>query len=520
MKRDLGRPTTSSAADTIVPQWAAVPLAAAGGIILDGAFPDRGWWPLAFIGVGIILAALIGRSIGGAFLVGLTAGGSFYLTHIQWAALFLGPLPLIALVALQALLFGIGAVTITLAYRWVPTAWTGVVGRMATLPLTVAGLWVGREAIAGTWPYGGFSWGRVAMSQSDSPISHLFPWLGISGVSFVMVLLVAVTIQALEATHLAPRHRILPPAALAALLLMTPAWPTPVADTMRVGAVQGAGPAGYFDQRESGDLIAAQLDATKPLYGEEMDVLVWPEGSTETSPLTDPDTAAVFDEVSEQVGAPFVGWAITSRQDRTYNTAILWDNEDGAVDLYDKKHPVPFGEYIPDRAFWRPFAPDLIDLVQRDYTPGSTDPIFSIGDVPVGINICFDIVDDQVLRDSVLQGGQVIFASSNNADFGRTDQSAQQLAIARIRALELGRSVVNISTVGLSAVISPGGRNLRQLPLYTPGTILEDVPLSTTITPAASAGRQIELTIISIATSLLGIAGLRRDQAKGSVTTV
>ena len=487
---------------------------------MDGAFSDRGWWPLAFIGVGIILAALIGRSIGGALLVGLTAGGSFYLTHIQWAALFLGPVPLIALVALQALLFGAGAVTIAFAYRWVPTAWPGVVGQMATLPLTVAGLWVGREAIAGTWPYGGFSWGRVAMSQSDSPISHLFPWLGISGVSFVMVLLVAVSVQALRSTYLTPQRRMAPPVALAALLLVTPAWPTPVADTLRVGAVQGAGPAGYFDQRESGDLIAAQLDATRPLFGEEMDVLVWPEGSTETSPLTDPDTAAVFGEISRQVGAPFIGWAVTSRQDRTYNTAVLWDGEDGAVDLYDKKHPVPFGEYIPDREFWRPFAPDLIDLVQRDYTPGTTDPIFTIGDVPVGINICFDIVDDQVLRDSVLQGGQVIFASSNNADFGRTDQSAQQLAIARIRALELGRSVVNISTVGLSAVIAPDGRTLRQLPWYTPGTILEDVPLSTTITPAASAGRHIELTVISVAAGLLGISGLRRNRRQGSAVTV
>jgi apolipoprotein N-acyltransferase len=194
--------------------------------------------------------------------------------------------------------------------------------------------------------------------------------------------------------------------------------------------------------------------------------------------------AGVVDELS----APLVAWGVTDRGGKTFNTAILWEQEVGPVDLYDKRHPVPFGEYVPDRAFWRPFAPQLIDLIQRDYTPGSTDPIFDVNGIPVGVTICFDIVDDALLSQAAQLGAQVLVASSNNADFGRTDESKQQLAIARSRALELGRSVVNVSTVGITAAIAPDGRIIERLPWFAAGAMVADVPLATTFTPAAIAG--------------------------------
>jgi len=221
----------------------------------------------------------------------------------------------------------------------------------------------------------------------------------------------------------------------------------------------------------------------------------------------------VFDYVSQQLHAPLVGWAVTQRGDKSYNTELLWDH--GAVlDYYDKKHPVPFGEYVPDRAFWEPFAPDLIGLIGRDYTPGTTDNVFNINGVIAGVNICFDIVDDQILIESVQEGAQVIFASSNNADFGHTDESAQQLSIARIRAIELGRSVVNISTVGLSAVIAPDGRIVQQLPWYTAATMVQDVQLSTVTTPAVVIGRDLEWFVSGLGLSILLISGfaLRRPR--------
>src|SRR5690606_19636953 len=111
--------------------------------------------------------------------------------------------------------------------------------------------------------------------------------------------------------------------------------------------------------------------------------------------------------------------------------------------------------YVPNREFWSLFAPELIGLIQRDYTPGTRDAVFDVGEATVSVNICFDIVDDRLIRGSVHDGAQAIFAQTNNADFGRSDETVQQLAIARIRAIETGRTVVNISTVGVSAVILP-----------------------------------------------------------------
>lgn len=499
----------------ILPLWAAVLVAAASGPIMDAGFPDKNLWPLTFVGIGLVLVSLVGRGSWASLLVGFIAGAAFYFTHIQWASLFLGPLPMSALAVLESLFFAAGSLAIALAYRWTAGTWPTALGRLGLIPVVIAGLWTAREAWASVWPYGGFSWGRVAFSQSEGPLAPLFAWVGVSGVTFVMVLLVALTVEAVRFTDVKPLVRASVAVGMASLMLVVPAWPVATQGTLRVAAVQGNGKAGYFDNSTANELLQAQLDATAPLFGQSVDVVLWPEGSTYADPMTDEYTTSVFDFVSEQLDAPLIAQGVSERDGRYHNTAVLWQVGEGVLDYYDKKHPVPFGEYIPDRAFWRPFAPDLIDLIQREYTPGTTDNVFDVNGVIVGINICFDIVDDQILTESVNQGAQVIFASSNNADFGRTDESAQQLAIARIRAIELGRSVVNISTVGLSAIIAPDGSLTQQLPWYTPGTMVDDVPLSTATTPAVAVGREFEWFVSGLGLAALLIAALAVRRRRG-----
>ena len=496
--------TAKTVTPPVLPLWAALLVAAAAGPVLDAAFPDKGIWPLVLPGVAGMLVPLIGRRAGSAALVGFVGGLSFYLTHIAWASLFLGPLPMSALAVLESLFVALGAVAIAFAYRWLPVVWPGPLGRLGLLPVVIAGLWTAREAWAAVWPYGGFSWGRVGMSQNESALAPLYSWIGISGMSFVVVLVVAASIEAVRFGALPRIARAIVPVAVAAALLLVPAFPVTVTGQFRVAAVQGNGAAGYFDGSTANQLLQAQLDATVPLFGEpNVDVVLWPEGTTYADPLRDAYTASVFDFVSQQMDAPLIAQGITERDGLNFNTSMLWKAGQGALDLYDKKHPVPFGEYIPDRAFWRPFAPDLIDMVQREYTPGRTDMVFDVNGVTVGTNICFDIVDDQIMTESIEQGAQVIFASSNNADFGRTDESVQQLAFAQIRAMELGRSVVNISTVGISAIIAPNGEIVQRLPWFQPGAMLDDVALSDTVTPAVLAGRQLEWLVAG-----LGLAGL------------
>ena len=110
----------------------------------------------------------------------------------------------------------------------------------------------------------------------------------------------------------------------------------------------------------------------------------------------------------------------------------------------------------------------------------------------------------------IADGAQLILAQTNNADFGKTSENLQQLAIARLRAIETGRSVVNISTVGTSAIISPTGETIASIPAYQPGAMLSAVPLSSTLTPAMGFGRLIEWTICAIALAGLSLIVIRR----------
>ncbi|MET0480025.1 MAG: apolipoprotein N-acyltransferase [Mycetocola sp.] len=476
-----------------VPLLAAVILAAASGPVLDAGFPDRGIWPLAFVGIGLILIVLIGRSAWGALLTGFIAGVSFYLVHVSWVSLYLGPVPWIALSVLESIFFALGALLITLAYRWIPRVWSTPLGRVGLLPLVVAGVWTAREALVSTWPYGGFAWGRIALSQSESPFAPLVAWVGFSGLSFLLVWLVALLLQFLREPQVSvPSLRLLVPAAAVALLVALPAWPIVERGTSTIAAVQGNAKAGYFDDREPGDILSAQASATLPLVGTPVDMIVWPENGTDLDPVTVPQAASVLDYLGAQTGAPILTGTIMERDGRFYNTSLLWESGVGPTDYYDKRHPVPFGEYVPDREVWEPFAPDLIGLIGREYTPGTRDNVFNVDGVIAGISICFDIVDDALTREAVDRGAQLIIAQTNNADFGRTDENQQQLAIARLRAIESSRSLVNISTVGTSQMIGPNGVTLTEIPAYEPGHMVFDVPLVAGKTPAMAAGGQIE----------------------------
>jgi apolipoprotein N-acyltransferase len=486
-----------------LPLWASILVAAGAGAILDAGFPDRDWWFLAPVGVALMLVALLGRSLGTGLLVGLIAGLSFWLIHIYWITLYLGLVPWFALGGLESLFFAVGLGLTTLVLRHGPRLWPSVWGRLGLIPVIVAGLWTAREAISAVWPYGGFAWGRVALSQSESPFGTLVAWVGLSGLSFIMVWLSALAVQLLREPDLANTLRAAVAVGAVALLLAIPAWPTLVSGTARLAAVQGNADAGLFAEYSPGQILQDHTSATLPLIDEQVDFVVWPENASDIDPTRSAAAAQVLDYISTKMDAPLITGTITQPEDTYFNSSLLWEAGRGAIDVYDKVHPVPFAEYMPDRAFWRPFAPDLIDLIGRDYGIGTRDNVFDINGVLAGIAICFDIADDQLVHEMIDSGAQLILAQTNNADFGRTDESVQQLAIARLRAVETGRTVVNISTVGSSAIITPNGHTLDSLPTFTAAAMVQMVPLSETITPAMVAGRGIEWLL-----SGLGLAGL------------
>ncbi len=492
-----------------LPIWGAAVIAAVGGVINALAFPGLGWWPLIFLGTPLLLFALVGRGVGGSLLVGMLGGFAFWGTHIFWLTIYLGPVPWLALAGLESIFFAIGCVLIALAWRFGDALENRAWAALGLVPVTVAGLWTLREYVTSNWPYGGFSWGRLAFSQSASPFGEVVAWVGVSGLSFAIALVSAYVVQAFRRRPTRSgviRSRVIRSLAAVGLLLalvLVPAFPVVEHGTVRVAAVQGDSDAGLFAEYRPGEILDDHLAATEPIYGEPVDLVVWPENSSDLDPLRYPQAASALDRVTERMDAPMIAGTITVDGDDIFNSLLLWTNGEGVVDQYDKLHPVPFAEYLPDRDFWFPLAPDLLSLIPRDYTVGSRDNLFDVAGARAGLAICFDIVDDSLIRQMIDGGADVIIAPTNNADFGRSDESVQQLAIARLRAIETGRSVVNASTVGTSAIMAPDGREIDRLPTFEPGTMVQDVPLSTTTTLATVAGQGIEL-----AASAFGVLGL------------
>lgn len=523
---DAGGPTPVARRE---PWWIVVAMAVAGALSMRLAFPQPGWWWLLLPGLALVLAsAAVPSRPRVIWLAGILSGWAFYLPLVHWSSLFLGWLPWTALGTLMALGWAVGYAAIALAYRWVADAWPGRLGRWVLGPPIVAGLWTARDAIASSWPYGGFAWGRLAQSLAWSPLLEVVSWLGLAATGFVLAVLAGWAVPAfglLFDHRVRPSRRVLPLAGVVALLsglMAVPGYRVPTTGTLRVAGVQGGDErAGYFMGGRPGDVLDAHVRATRMLDPAlEPDVVVWPEGSAEWDPERSPQVAARIDALVEQYDAPFLVGSATERGGVSHQSEYVWPTPAGQQrEVYDKKNPVPFGEYVPHRSFYEALVPDLVGLIGRELVPGTGSPVLSFSTrageaVTVGVAICYDIIDDALGRASVAAGATWLVSPTNNADFGRTDELDQQLAFARLRAVETGRSLVQVSTVGHTAAFGPDGTVLGREPWYTPAVMVVDVPLATAVTPAVRYG--LALQVLTSAVGLLGLvaAGLvsrRRD---------
>ncbi len=485
----------------------ALPLAVIAGILLDLSTPDVGWWPLAFISVALSLATLIGRSIGGALVVGLLFGASFYTLHLAWVGQFLGPVPRLALSGLETLLFGLGTIPLALAYRWTRRPPRRGAIQLVLVSVMIGGLWTAREVAVGSWPYSGFPWARLGMTQVNGPFPEVASWIGITGLSFLVATTSAALVQWIRAGGLTFPQGSLFPVVVIGVLAVTPQFPTTSAGTFTIGWVQGNGPSGYFDDKAPGDILRAYSSATAPLYGKPMDLIVWPEGAVDSDPLRDRDTATRLDQIATTAGAPLLVNAATTRGEKTFNTSILWKPDADKPQLHDKVNPVPFGEYVPDRWLYEKIAPDLVGLIQREYTPGTNPPIVTVGTTRVGLAICFDVIFDDVIRTGIESGAELFVFQTNNADFRGSDENLQQLAFARMRAIETGRTVINISTVGTSQVIDPAGTTVDTIGVDVAAANITTVPLRTGLTAGVVLGSWLSRLVPVAALVLVATAG-------------
>jgi apolipoprotein N-acyltransferase len=272
--------------------------------------------------------------------------------------------------------------------------------------------------------------------------------------------------------------------------------------TLWAGAVQGnVGEPGLGAFANRAEVLNNHLEGTNTLaedYAGELDVVLWPENGSDLDPQTAPDVARDLDAAAAAVGAPIlVGAQEFPETGGRYNVALLWQAGSGVIGRYAKQHPAPFGEYIPMRSFVRLLS-DQVDRVTTDMIPGVNPPYVDVpsrlgqglgqGYYRMGTIICFEVAYDEIIRDAVVRGAQVLVIPTNNASFGFTAESTQQLAMSRMQAITTGRAAVQISTVGVSGVITPDGTVVRRTRLFTADEFVANLPLRSSITPAVRAG--------------------------------
>jgi apolipoprotein N-acyltransferase len=471
-------------------RWASA-LAVAGGLVGVGAFPRFGIWPLAFVSVAALSVSVDGRRCRTGALLGFLYGLVFFVPVISWTGVYVGPVPWLILAAAEAgYCAGMGAALAALQ-------------RYRAAPVWIATAWVLQEAVRGRAPFGGFPWARLAFSQAESPLRWFAALGGAPLVSFVVALGgggLAIGLRRLDWRGVTIGASAVLATVLAGLLIGLPLRPP--ADhhgsTTTIALIQGNVPdiGLQFEDRERQVLdnhvaetmrLAAEIKAgsvAKP------SLVVWPEDSSDVDPLTD---TAAFQEISntaKAIGVPILVGAILNGPGPTHrrNVGILWSPTTGPGSEYTKRHPVPFGEYIPLRSIARLVSSD-VNLVSQDMVAGKGNGLVTGGSFPVGDVICFEVAYDELVRSSVKAGARLLVVQTNDATFGHTAETYQQLAMGQLRAVENGRAVVQVSTTGVSAVIGPdGGIRQRSGALYTPDIIVANVPLRTNMTLATRLG--------------------------------
>ncbi len=438
------------------------------------------------------------------------SGATFFLVLLSWLRV-LGPDAWIALALLCAAFWAAaGAVLPALLARpW----WA----------LSVPLLWVCMEALRARIPWGGFPWGRLAFGQAGT---DLVGWAAIGGaatVTFTVALAATLLLLAWDAARARRRH----PALLAVLgiailigggaLARGADWGGPDQSVQPIAVVQGNVPRLGLDfnaQRRAvldnhvrvTEALAIAVDAGR--YPQPVAV-IWPENSSDIDPLANADAAREIDRAANAIGAPILVGAIrTNPEDpptddhpgTILNVGLVWDPVSGPGDAYVKRHPVPFGEYLPFRDLLSRFI-TRFDRIPRDFAPGSEPGLLQIGPVPAGVVICFEIAYDELVRDAVRAGGQVLVVQTNNATYGRTGQPWQQLAISQVQAVASGRTTLVAATSGVSAVIDPHGALTWRADEFTSAATVADVPMRAGLTPAIRVGVLPEL----LAPVLLGL---------------
>ena len=429
---------------------------AVSGVLLAVAFPRLGWFPMAWVALVPLLAAAAGnagiwRTAGLFFL----AGWVFHTIYLQWLManiMWAGGWALIGQQLLCAALAlhwaGAGGLWAVLAERW-PN------GRWVILPA----LWLIMEWLMARW-LSGFGWSALAYSQGSWPVAQWAAAAGVDGVSFLVITVNTLTAAAWAERgtgrwiRLAAAAVVLAVAAAGGQWLGRSAARESCAPMFRAAVLQTA-----FAQETKWDpdfaetLFAMQERMTRSLVSARpVDLVVWPEAAVPDD-LARPAVRERLIRLSKETGAALCVGGSRGENGNDYNSAVLV-TPDGSYEWYDKVHLAPFGEYIP----FENGLPFLRGIAFGGVAAGMEQRLFRFNGKAIGPLICFEVLFAPMAGRLERMGAQALVVMTNLGWFGASNVTAQELEIARFRAIENRLSLLHCGNTGISGLFDPSGR--------------------------------------------------------------
>lgn len=407
------------------------------GLAFASSFEPLGWWFGAPLGYALLLRKIVSSSSTPklylqVFLFAFISAG----VTLIWAGKYVGLLPLFFL----ALLHGLFYLPLATLRRY-----TGNILWFIPALLLI-------EEIRARFPFSGFSWMRIAFSQADSPYLSIVSIGGVTLLS-LWVLMISYLLTAISLRKVLVMLVII----FAPSFLSNSYAPT---EKISYAGVQGNTPSvgiGFNDRAKA--VFNLHVSTTLDLISGKPDLIIWPENAIDVDPYLNSDVLSAIESVTVKFSAPLIAGAVTRNTGQLENVSIMYDAGGEVVSVYSKQYLTPFGEYIPLRGIARIVSP-YVDNVS-DFSSGKSVDLHSVKSMIIAPVICYELLSDSLVRNAA-QKSEALVVQTNSATFAGTSESAQQLAITRVRAVENAREIVSISTIGISAHIDINGNVLSR----------------------------------------------------------
>ena len=487
-----------------LPKWALVPAAALAGATAVLGFAPFSLWPLAILAVAGFYRWVQGRR--GGFLAGWGFGLGLLGFGVFWVRISLnefGNMP----VLVANLLTGVFILAMALYYGlagWLVRLLAGEQGRRTPEPglsgplLILPGAWVLFEWLRG-WLFSGFPWLALGYTQIDAPLGGLAPVAGVYGVSLAVALSGGLLWLILRSQG---RRRWFALAGLVALWslgagLRLVEWTQPDGVPLRATVIQAnIQPSMKWDPDALLPILETHLELTQERLADS-DVIVWPETAVPEfldeirDGLIEPMTRTAQEEgVAIVLGVPY-----RDLDTKDYYNGLL--SIGTAEDLYVKRHLVPFGEFLPFKAWLGPLI-KLFEVPMSDFSAGPPGAsVLMVNGVKVGASICYeDAFPEEVIQ--ALPEAAYLINASNDAWFGDSLAPHQHLQIARMRALETSRYLLRSTNTGISAIVGPAGALIASSSLLEEAVLKGQIQPMSGMTPFARFGNLPVLALLSL----------------------